>query len=85
MEAMDKDHVENSRNTTVYHTLHIQTHPVITQFLQPEAEQLLLFCILLASFVLSTTSFVKRSATCSWRLQVAIEQKVSIRNRDFKI
>ena len=28
---------------TVYHTLHIQTHPVITQFLQPEAEQLLLF------------------------------------------
>ena len=27
---------------TVYHTLHIQTHRVITQFLQPEAEQLLL-------------------------------------------
>ena len=79
MEAMDKDHVEInllyfkiyciSRNTTVYHTLHIiQTHPVITQFLQPEAEQLLLSRILLASVVL-TTSFVKRSAACSWRLQ----------------
>ena len=76
---MDKDHVEtnllyfkvywNSRNTTVYHTLHIQTHPVITQFLQPEAEQLLLFRILLASVVL-TTSFLKHSVTCSWRLQL---------------
>ena len=53
---------------TVYHTLHIQTHPVITQFLQQEAEQLLLFRILLASVVL-TSSSIKRSATCSWRLQ----------------
>ena len=62
---MDKNHVEtNSRNTTVYRTLHIQTHPVITQFLQPEAEQLLLFRILLASVVL-TTPFLKRSAACS--------------------
>ena len=69
---------------TVYHTLHIQTHPVITQFLHQEAEQLLLFRILLASFVL-TTSFLKRSAACSWRLQVAIEREVSIRNRDFKM
>ena len=68
---------------TVYHTLHnIQTHPVITQFLQPKAEQLLLFHILLASVVL-TISFLKRSATCSWRLQVAIKQEVSIRYRDF--
>ena len=64
MEDMHKDHVEtnllyfkiywNSINTTDYHTLHIQTHPVITQFLQPEAEQLLLFRILLASVVLTT-------------------------------
>ena len=69
---------------TVYHTLHIQTHPVITQFLQQEAEQLLLFRILLASVVL-TSSSVKRSATCSWRLQVAIKQEVSVRNRDFKM
>ena len=94
MKAMDKDHVEtnllyfkiygNSRNTTVYHTLHVQTRPVIAQFLQPEAEQLLLFRILLASDVL-TTFFLKRSAACSWRLQVAIEQEVSIRNRDFKM
>ena len=83
MEAIDKDHVEtsllyfkiywNSRNTTVYHTLQ-QTHYVITQFLQPEAEQLLLFRILLASVVL-TTFFLKRSAACSWQLQAAIEQK----------
>ena len=90
---MDKDHVEtnllyfkinlNSRNTTVYHALHIQRHPVITQFLQPEAEQLLLFRILLASVVLTT--FFRRSAACSWRLQFAIEQEVSIRNRDFKM
>ena len=40
----------------------------ITQFLQPEAEQLLLFRILLASDVL-TTSFLKCSAACSWQLQ----------------
>ena len=91
---MVKDHVEtnllyfkiylNSRNTTVYHTMHIQTHPVIIQFLQPVAEKLLIFRILVASVVL-TTSFLKRSAACSWRLQVAIEQEVSIRNRDFKM
>ena len=69
MEAMDKDHVNtnllyfnidsNTRNTTVHHTFHIQTHPVITQFLQPEAEILLLFRILLASIVL-TSFFLKR-------------------------
>ena len=59
-------------------------HPVITEFLQPEAEQLLLFRILLASFVL-ITSFLKRSAACSWRLQVAIEQEVLIRNRDLEV
>ena len=35
-------------------TLHIRTHPVITQYLQPEAEQLLLFRNLLASVVLIT-------------------------------
>ena len=69
---------------TDYHTLHIQTHPLITQFLQPEAEQLLHFRILLVSVVL-TTSFLKRSAACSWRLQIAIEEEVSIRNRDFKM
>ena len=69
---------------TVYHTLHAQTHPVITQLLQPEAEILLLFRILLASVVL-TTFFLKRSAACSLRLQFAIEQVVSIRNRDFKM
>ena len=62
----------------------IYKHPVTTQFLQPEAEQLLLFRILLASDVL-TTSFFKRSAACSWGLHVAIEQEVSIRNRDFKM
>ena len=59
-------------------------YPVISQFLQPEAEQLLLFRILLATVVLRTY-FLKRSAACSWRLQVAIEHEVSIRNRDFKI
>ena len=68
----------------LYHTLHIQAHPVFTQFLQPEAEQLLLFCILFASVIL-TTSFVKRSTTCSRRLQVAIKQEVSIQNRDFTL
>ena len=46
--------------------------------------QLLLFRILLASVVL-VTSFLKCSATCSWRLQVAIKQEVSMRNRDFKM
>ena len=44
----------------------------------------LLFRILLTSLVL-TSSFVKRSVACSWRLQIAIEQEVSIRNRDFKM
>ena len=48
----------------------IYKHPVITQFLQPEGEQLLLFLILLATVVL-TTSFLKRAVACSWRLQVA--------------
>ena len=45
-------YTEISEIWRVYHTLHMQIHPVITQFLQPEAEQLLLFRILLASVVL---------------------------------
>ena len=90
---MDKDYVEtnllyfkihrDSRNTTVYHTLHTQTHPVITQFLQPEAEKLILFRILLAPVVL-TTFFLKRSAACSWRLQFEIEQKYRYENEILK-
>ena len=94
MEATDKDlwkliyyilkYIEIPEIDCLSYIVYIQTHPVITQFLQPEAEQLLLFRILLASIVL-TSSFVKRSATCSWQLQVAIKQEVSIRNRDFKM
>ena len=56
---------------TVYHTLHIQTHPVITQFLQPEAEQLLLYRILLASVVL-TSSFAKLSAMYRYEIEILL-------------
>ena len=52
----------------------VQTHPVITQLLQPEAEQSFLFRILLASFV-HITSFLKRSATCSWRFKLQSNKK----------